>query len=164
MNRQTWPLQAQYRLHIKLQLWLIMQSKILNWAMPAYSADCFSDSAFVRMVLNSIRAMQWWDSGTRTFPSLPHLSSQQDSKLAELFSILKIYTGTSKLYILRKKKWGGRNKIILRNLTRINPERFSHLFFLSTKKNLNVSAFWLWQIISNLNNMYVFKHFLKFKQ
>lgn len=41
-NGQTWPFQAQYRLHSKLQLWLIMQSKILTWAMTAYGADCLS--------------------------------------------------------------------------------------------------------------------------
>lgn len=64
--RQTWPLQAQYRLQSKLQLWLIMQSSSLNWAMSAYSAVSILWLSFCQQ---AVLPLQW--SAQRCSPPLP---------------------------------------------------------------------------------------------
>ena len=129
-------------LQMKLHLWLITQSRILNWAMSCYSADCCC--ALTQLLpewywriweLCSNDIQEQGPSFLLRLPSHPnHVSTQQD-KLTELHNILQNNTSeTVKLCIL-EKEMGNQNILII--LTTANTKRCSQavlvclFFFLS---------------------------------
>lgn len=126
-KQQTWSLQAQYKLHMKLHLWLITQSRILSWAMLWRRLLLRSDSAHRQeLCSNDIQ-----EQGPSFLPSLPYHPNYVSTRQDKLRDILQNNTSeAAKLCILEEQQKKKRNNMP-GNLTKANTERCSqtaHVF------------------------------------
>lgn len=144
---------------MKLQLWLITQSKILNWAMSCSSADCCCCA--LTQLLCELSSRIWelcsndiQEQGPSFLFNLPsqlnNVSTQQD-KLTELGNILQHNASKAANYPLlgrrRKKKTTTTQEIEhpkqshYSNLTTANTERCSQIVLVLP---LPLHSCWCW--------------------